>query len=477
MPKAKKTYNMKKTILYSCVLASLIGMASCDEDYTDWAEPISNGQEEAGSAMSGTIAVVSGGIDREIFADDAYAIPVVEYLSTEGVDNVTGVRIRELTLNGTYSVPFVQNGMRVCVTAGALDSLTWLAYNSLAHTGRELSFSVTAGVDLANGESYAVTTNEAKLVYRPKSVIPACHQTVESEYYYVGGYNGWNLANPTPMTDNGDGTFSVELQVGDGEYYCFAPKSAVDAQDWSTLLRAPSNNYTGTSGFLGLDPTTGWSFLLETGGLYKFTVSPADYTYKVEPLSLYYVGDIGKWETFYPLAQNGSTYTGYYYVAKADNSTTWGFKFTTTPDFNNPQYGAGSSDGTIALDGGNIDLPAGYATGFYKIVADISTLTFTVTPITQISIVGGAVNHDDSWLTDIDLTFDTEELCWKATGVTLNAGEFKFRADHGWDLSWGSDGSGALTSDNGGNLTIDADGTYTIKFWPNCDGKGVYTIE
>ena len=192
---------------------------------------------------------------------------------------------------------------------------------------------------------------------------------------------------------------------------------------------------------------------------------------------LYYVGDIGGWGTFFPLAEvDTDKYAGYYYVAKVDNASTWGFKFTITPDWNNPQYGAGGSYGTLALGGGNADLPEGSSTGFYRMDVNLSDLTYSVTPITSISLVGSAVAGDTSWKTDYDLTFNPETLAWEGT-YDLVAGEFKFRANHKWDYSWGGTAADELTSNNGANLKIDADGTYKITFKPNCDGKGVYTIE
>lgn len=192
---------------------------------------------------------------------------------------------------------------------------------------------------------------------------------------------------------------------------------------------------------------------------------------------LYYVGDIGGWGTFFPMSEvDTDKFAGYYYIAKADFASTWGFKFTITPDWDNHQYGTGGSYGTLALDGGNADLPEGGSTGFYRIDVNLADLTYSVTPITSISLIGSAVAGDTSWGTDYDLTFNPETLAWEGT-YDLVAGEFKFRANHQWDYSWGGTAADELTSNNGANLKIDADGTYKITFKPNCDGKGVYTIE
>jgi len=461
---------MKKSILYASLFAAMMTISSCDEDYTDWADPITNAQEAVNGSMSGVISAATSEIKRET-VDAAAVIPVVKYESTENGADVTSVSIKELYLNGTYSVPFTQEGNVVSVVANDIDSVVTIAYNSLAYTKRELSLSVLAGANTSDGSSYIVSSNDVKVSYLPQNVIPACHQTVESAYYYVGGYNGWNLASPTPMTSNGDGTFSVEIEVSDSEWFAFAPQSAVDAQDWNALFRAPSNGYAEMEGFLGLDPTSGNSFCLEKGGLYRFTINPYDYTYKIQAVAkeMYYVGDVGGWNIFYPLAETADGFTGYYYILDADQSSTWGFKFTTTPDWENPQYGAGAADNTIALDGGNIDLPAGYASGFYQINVNAKELTFSLVPITHISIIGSATG-DPNWGTDLDLTFNTTDYVWEGT-FDLVEGEYKFRANHTWDISWGG-APDALTADNGANMTIASAGKYTFRLYPNCNGKG-----
>jgi hypothetical protein len=276
------------------------------------------------------------------------------------------------------------------------------------------------------------------------------------------------------MEKNEDGTFSVILDIGDSEWFCFAPQSAVDNQDWNGLLRATTNGDTSTSGFFNEDSSSGNSFQCEKGGTFKFTISPKDWSFSYAPYSkeLYYAGDANGWG-FSPLVKVGDNFEGYYYIFKADNETTWGFKFTTTPNWDNPQYGAGEGEGTIALGGGNCDLPGDNQSGFYKISVNTDNLTFTLSPINVISLIGSAVNGDSSWGTDYDLRFNIDKKCWEGT-YDMTDGEYKFRANHDWSLSWGG-ATDALTSQNGANLHIEA-GNYTFELYPQCDGKGYVNI-
>lgn len=463
---------MKKTVLYTVLAASMLGMSSCDEDYKDWAEPLKNTPEEANGPLSGSVKALVSDLKFENYADASVSVPVMAYVSTENAADVQSVRVLNLYVNG-HEIPFTQNeGDTLSVTVHELDSVVAVAYNSLAYTQRSVELTVKAGVDLANGESVLVNSDAASFSYTPADVIPACHKQPESAYYYIGTYNGWNLAAPTQMTPNGDGSYSVEIEVGDSEWFAFAPQSAVDAQNWGILYRAKSKGASAMSDFFGLDPTCDNSFCLETGGLYRFTIHPADYWYKVEPIAkeLYYVGAAVNWSSFCPMAETANGFVGYYYVVD-----TGGFKFTTTPDWNNPQYGAGADANSIALGGGDISMPAGLTPGFYQITVDTKALTFSLAPISAVSIIGSATG-DPNWGTDLDLSFDANELAWVGT-VDLVAGEFKFRADHGWALSWGGTSATDLTSANGANLNVAEAGKYKVKFKPNCDGKGEYSME
>ncbi len=175
---------------------------------------------------------------------------------------------------------------------------------------------------------------------------------------------------------------------------------------------------------------------------------------------IYYAGNSNGWDaSANPLALKGvGTYQGFYYI---DGE----FKIV-----DGAWYGDGG-EGKLSGDGGNI---ASVAAGFYQMDVDMSAYTYTVTPLT-VSIVGSATG-DPNWGTDLDMTFNTETKVWEYTGA-LTTGEFKFRANKDWAISWGGTALDALTSNGGANLNIAADGTYKITFAPNCDDKGVATIE
>ena len=464
---------MKKTLLYAGILFTGCVFVACNEDFDDWADPQAYAQETAADAVAATaVNAISGTLK----ADDLEG--AVTLLSTGTIAGAEGASLifTNLILNDNFAVPFTSQDGTLSVDPADLNAVVYDAFGSMASTARELTFKAEASVLTADGQALPADLkigegNSFTVNYVPPT-LPAISQT--SQVYYIGGYNGWNLAEPTPMDKNEDGTFSVVITIGDSEWFCFAPQEAVDAGNWDMLFRAQTNGDNSASGFFNLNSASGNSFNCEKGGKYKFTVSPKDWTYSYAAVAdqLYYAGDANGWG-FSPLVKNGASFEGYYYIYKADNSSTWGFKFTTTPDWNNPQYGAGEGEGTIQLDGGNCDLPSGYDSGFYKLSVNTDNLTFSLTPITVISLIGSAVNGDSSWGTDYDLTFNIDKKCWEGT-FDMTDGEYKFRANHDWTISWGG-ADDALTTQNGANRSIEA-GNYTFELYPQCDGQGVVIV-
>jgi hypothetical protein len=90
------------------------------------------------------------------------------------------------------------------------------------------------------------------------------------------------------------------------------------------------------------------------------------------------------------------------------------------------------------------------------------------------SIIGPA---GIDWNTDVPLTYNCDTKTFDVTR-TLSVGEFKFRANGKWDLSYGSNSTstatgGPLINAGASNISVAAAGTYTVKLDLN---KMVYTI-
>jgi hypothetical protein len=466
---------MKKQMLYSCAALASLVLAGCDGDYDDWAAPQSYEQEEAAAAYGVTATAGSGATILIPAAQDEVNLVALSTTNSE----ITGFTVRKLTVNGTEVTSKVTDG-NVVVSASELSALVQQANFSRAHKTYDLEVELAYGANLTNGDAVAFSAKT-----------PASLTTQETPaedpagYFLLGDFeeNGWDATNTVWMTSNGDGTYSATVNTkSDGSnWYKFYQGSHFVSGDWDAINEGQMGcAVNGDDSPKGLIVWTGdaenadgvQTPVITGAGTYDITIDVINYTYTAVPHVdyLYYAGDANGWG-FSPLTLWGDNFVGFYYVYAVNNSSTWGFKFTTDPSWKNPQYGQGASAGLIALGGDNIDL--GQADGFYEIVVNTADLSVALTPITVISLVGSAVNGDTSWGTDYDLTYNTVTKAWEGT-YDMTDGEYKFRANHEWTLSWGGSEE-ALTADNGSNLKIEA-GNYTFSLQPNANGLGTVTI-
>lgn len=124
-----------------------------------------------------------------------------------------------------------------------------------------------------------------------------------------------------------------------------------------------------------------------------------------------------------------------------------------------------------------VRLNASYASNSstYSNVVALKATTYKVcvppTGSSTWSIIGPA---GVDWNTDLPLTYNCDTKTFDITR-TLNAGDFKFRANNAWTLNYGSSSNtgGAIVA-NGNNITVATAGTYTIKLDLN---SMVYTIK
>ena len=216
--------------------------------------------------------------------------------------------------------------------------------------------------------------------------------------------------------------------------------------------------------------------------IYSNTVSIQAMPYYVEPVlftQYYIVGAITGWSTssaamnalLYPSSDKEYSYT-----------TVWtgdaNLKFWETEDYGNwgncwntEIDGDQSSTGTLIKgDNGAIKCPEPGAAYTFSINMGDNTYAWTKCDNQNpdsygvVSLIG--INGD--WETDYDLT-EVYPHNWCIQGYTFSAKtEFKFRADHAWDINWGvaldlADVPYGAGKQNGDNITAPA-GTFTIYF-------------
>lgn len=457
---------MKKTLLYSLAAMASLALASCAGDYDDWANPQANEQEASAAKYGVTFA--NGSEAEGSMADEDGIINLVTVNSSDA--NVSGFTLKDLKVNGV-AVNGTMIGNSVQVSASELEKLVCDQNKSRASVARDLKVETQVSINLASGDAVSITTKgKTTGKFTPTATPPLD----EKGYYMLGQVNGneWDAKSPVWMTKMSDGVYQLKVTTEkDKNYFKFYEGSKWDESgNWDVINKGVMGcekdgceDASGTIYYTGDSWGTPQSMVIAGAGTWIVTLDMNNLSYSVGKPVLYMKGDANGWDGYdYLSGEDGVKFTGFMYLNQN------GFKFTTASDWSGTGYGANFD---TAPDAANIVItePAGY----YQVDVDLSEKTYTLTPITSIGIIGSA--SPNGWDSDVDMTYvpynkDTKEVngYWEVKNITLSAGEIKFRANDGWDISWGGELDN-LTTKNGGNITVEA-GTYDIKLYAWAEG-------
>ena len=347
-------------------------------------------------------------------------------------------------------------------------------------------------VDGDDGSLYKITIDMNNLTYK------VVRQAVN--YYIVGGPNDWGASAASKELKFNQANIEVPVYTivfpakeGDDTWFAIGDDKACDAiandNNYKLLFGTTSGNGNqGTSGTLARRDalTDDGSFKVAAGAKFiKVTLDMGNMTYTCAPLNfgeyIYEAGTNNDWGTIeQPLycADGEGTYTGFFYSEGADwNGGKGAFKFQGAfNSWNDGNYGYASGDetsGTLVDDGssGNISVTP----GFYRADIDLANMTYKMTPINTVFVVGSAVNND--WDHGVEMTYNVAERCWQCT-ATLNDGQIKFKGNGTWDSidgNWGGTLDNII-NDSQQNIDVPVTGEVLIKFYPRCDTKSYATI-
>lgn len=178
---------MKKISLYMFSLLVLAGFSACDEDYTDWANPQSNPQEESKSGITAQVAGVTSEVVMDTYAEDSVVIAKLESLS--GSDEIVGYKLQLAGNDKTLDIPFAEKDGALKVDAAELELLTMQLYNSRQAVARDIA--VKVGVSAMASDNQAVSVDVADINMK---VTPVTPPAMEDEYYALGDISSWDLA-------------------------------------------------------------------------------------------------------------------------------------------------------------------------------------------------------------------------------------------------------------------------------------------
>lgn len=442
-----------KKILFGLMALGLL--TACEEDYSKYAAPQAYGPESPVNIQI-TFNATNYVINMATDADKDIALFSYTTSNTEITNITANVALFNDTIQG-----YGKDG-KLFVAANDVERLVGKLYGE--HTNNIYTSDAKADIvaHTANGDgTFFEQTTSARII---PAAIPDPAATGGQFKLMV------NDVEAGDFEKQADGTYLIVVTTEE------ANSSILFVTTDGTTVGSYNEDDNAKSNPLALNGSAKAINIAEPGE-WKITLDVQKGTYLVAPAVsfLYYAGDANGW-SFSPLCMlKDGTFEGFYYIFKPDYSSTWGFKFATADNWDEPQYGwSDLGKNHIALGGGNLDLYDDFGSGFYRIKVSKEDETYSVEPINVISIIGSATG-DPNWGTDIDMTYDTTDRCWKVT-TALVAGEMKFRVNHDWSLSWGAAEEG-MTYENGANLYVSEAGTYTVKFHPECNGHGWWSLE
>jgi hypothetical protein len=263
--------------------------------------------------------------------------------------------------------------------------------------------------------------------------------------YPGSGLGNWNPANsPYVMStiDNGTSLEGYVYFANDNNSWKFATQANWDGPNYGDagggVLDASADNISSPQGFykINADATAlTYTAVAQVWGVIG-SASPMGWD---DETILEYNSELVKWT-------GGMHLTAAEIKFRANHD--WGFN-----------YGSNDADGNLQANGANIAIDV---EADYSIELDFSTPNEYTYAIHRWGVVGGAT-PDPTWGSDFNMTWDATNKVFTIT-IDLTAGEFKFRADDGWDVNYG--GTLNALSPGGDNISVAEAGNYTITFDP-----------
>lgn len=422
-------------------------MASCTEDFKDWADPQSNSENPASASA---VVAAAGAIDFTTITADSVLLFTPTYTVEEGATATNTVTLYNADKSEMRDVNVDEQGRaKTTELRDALEALYGVP---------EEAFNVPINVMTVvtvNGQGFRFNSDIEDAV------------KMAAGMYIVGG------DEKVPMEFVEPGKYTITVPAGEMRFF-FLPFTHLNNFEEGKL---GSNEE--TDGFVfggklaqGAKAFEIWLDEDPDYTQYIITVNTNDMTYDVEGLAyaemIWQAGNANGWGS--PAAglknkgwkearNNDGDYFGFMYLNGE-------FKFRSGKDnWNAPDWGLDDAiddyEGLLAVGAGNINAPE----GFYMVEADIANLSYKLTPITTIGVIGGF----NGWSGDyVKLTYNTASGAWEGRCEIPAGTEFKFRANDDWAINWGGDINNL--SYDGGNIIFDVDGTYFIQLYITYEG-------
>lgn len=301
-------------------------------------------------------------------------------------------------------------------------------------------------------------------------------------YYFISNLCEWSLSpeaiapyqfNHSATDVYEDPVFTITFETTGDIWWKIASQEAIDManndNDWSKFIGTKTDSDEALEGTLtDVDAQSG---KIVGEGTWRLTVNMETMEYTIEELKApeylstpgnsngwnkaasNWLGLVKKTENDVEVSYNmGAAVLDGIFKLYAGDTEAWD---------NAKTYGAKKEGDAIvpgALEKPGSDIPVD-AAGLYWVKVNTSELTYVLTPITTVGIVGGTYG----WDAGLAMTPSDDFRIWTAD-VTFDANtewKFKFNGDPTWEMNYGADTDNQLKVD-GGNITTKEAGEYTI---------------
>ena len=447
---------MKKISLYVSIALAGLFMGSCSDDFTNWANPQTNPQEDA-ITIPGFTATAAQAINFANVETDSVSTFTLSEAALPAGFTLDNARL-ELTPQG------VENATKTTVNTsiegkGAVADLSAAVVSVYGKRPSARTFDAQVYVNaVKDGQAVLIDAGKINLVMTPKAPF------IDTNYYLVGQMTDWKLNTNLKFAHSDadvyeDPVFTIMFTTtDDNQYWKIIPQGNVDTGNiWAVendpkgVVGVETDGDAAMSGTLLTTTSKGekaYAGKIAKAGIYQMTINMMDYTYTIKQIApeYYLVGKLQGWSG----ELEGKTCLMYAESAMVQSYTTqWNedanLKIWLGSDFGvwANAYGA-KDDGDNSVEGkiagsGAIVCPEPGA--FYTFKVDFSTMTYKWTKLENQTPKAyehvGLIGVGNDWNNDVDMKEVTPHNWFIET--TIPEGNFKIRANHEWDDSanWG----------------------------------------
>ena len=444
-----------------------MAMVSCTEDYTDWANPQTNPEEEAVAFGNGSVTPVDVINLANVTEEKIQVASIVAPTSSDAGYTPT---IKINLGDKTYDID----------NDGKMATADLASYISETYGKRPIEHDINATLDAWFNNGSTVVKMATSETFQVKAIPVA--PVIDEGYYLVGdmfnaeGVDGWNTVSAKQAFKHSDKDvyddpiFTLTFETKEAnQCWKVIPKKNIDAETfWAAGVVGPKiDGDVSMTGLLTSDgPGAG---KIAEPGKYRLTLNMMDYSYTIEKVMydpfIYFIGSTDAWgssdQKLALVDDEKGTYTGYIYLADPNNAG-FEFKFQRVAGSWDNAIGASNfvtfKDAAIdANNGNNLGVNAGE--GVYYMDVNLSEGTISATKVESMGMVGQFQGWDKE--APVPMTWNAEEYCFEATMAGVTADGWKFIVNKDWPINLG--GSIDNLEQDGANLTVAGN---TIKLYP-----------